>query len=246
MEDRVCLLDQIRNKEVDFDRTIKLVLDVLQEVYYHFNDFYIKSQYCVLGKTLSDAINSIVKNRGNGINEFLNFYELIDSLVYTYQINGYCGDHEVNQIEQILNLNLEKVGWVNDFNYETQQSTLRRKDLKAEIVANTQEKDVQTKIYEYLAIHDGMINEKRELLKSLIDDVEAFCKKRSSIKEIDKAKQFYQCVRHTRDEPKKEFSFYYANEEKWLDCIFQMVIDILSFEDLEKRVKTIVEEENKK
>lgn len=246
MEDRVCLLDQIRNKKINFDETIDLVLDILPEVDYRFERFYIKSKFCVLGKTLEDAIEGITKKKGNGLNEFLNFYELIDTLIYTYKINGYCDDPEVDQIGRILDLNLEKTGWLNDYNYETQQSVLRRKDLKAEMVASTQEKSTKDKIYDYLSTRNGDVATKRETLKSLIDDVETFCKKKSSIKEIDKTKQFYQCVRHTKDKPKPEFPFYYADEEKWLDHTFQMVIDVLSFEDLEKRVKAIIEEENNK
>lgn len=246
MGDRICLLDQIRNKEIDFDKTIKLVINILQEPYYQLNNFFVKSKYCILGKDLEDAINSIVKRRDNGLNEFLNFFELIDSLIYLYKTNGYCGDAEVDQIEKILVFNLEKTGWFSDYNYETQQFLLKRKDLKAEVVANNTSKDVQTKIYQYLTFRDGMVKEKRETLKSLIDDVDLFCKENANNDFIKKAKHFYQCVRHPKDDPVKEFPFYYRNEEKWLDHIFQMILDILSYKDLKERIKTIVCQESNK
>ena len=245
MEDRIGLLDQIRNKEINYDETIKLVLDIIPEVYHHLNEYYLKSNYCVLAKNLGDAISLIVKRKNNGLNEFLNFYELIDAMIYVCKFNGYYMDREIDQIEQILSFNLEKTGWYNDFDFETQSSTLRRKDLKAEVVASTKNNDIRSKIYSYLAIRDGAISDKRNLLKCLIDDVEAFCIKNSHIKEIKKLKQFYQCVRHTKEKPIIQFPFYYEDEEKWLDNIFQMVLDVLSFEDLEKRYKTIISEENK-
>ena len=93
-------------------------------------------------------------------------------------------------------------------------------------------------------IRNGRTDDKRECIKSLADDVEVICKKYSNIPEYDKLKQFIQCVRHTKDTPKKEFPFYYENEEKWLDKIFEMIIGILSFTKAKEIVTEIKKLEN--
>ena len=83
----------------------------------------------------------------------------------------------------------------------------------AESVALKTKVSIQDKIYKYLMIRCGRVEEKRECIKSLADDVEVICRIYSNITEYAKLKQFIQCTRHTKDDPKKEFPFYYKNEE---------------------------------
>lgn len=246
MDDRVCLLDRIQNENVDVDKAISLSLSVLRDFIGRLSSYYISSPFCIMGKTFGEAINSVIKLSNNTINNFLDYYELVVSLLFRYYYKGVPYQQEVEQILKILNTALSNLGYGAEYDKEQKTMKCHRKDVAAEIVASTASQEVKDKIYKYLSIRDGDIDEKRSVLKNLIDDIELFCKKRSSIKEIDKTKQFLQCVRHTKDCPKKEFPFYYAEEEKWLDFIFQMVIDVLSFEDLEKRVESIIQEENKK
>ena len=70
------------------------------------------------------------------------------------------------------------------------------------------------------------------------------CKKYSNITEYSKLKQFIQCTRHTKDDPKKEFPFYYKDEEKWLDKTFEMIIGILAFTTTKEIVKEIIDLES--
>ena len=45
--------------------------------------------------------------------------------------------------------------------------------------------------------------------------------------------------------PKKEFPFYYEDEEKWLDKTFEMIIGVLSFTKTKEIVNEIKKLENK-
>lgn len=118
------------------------------------------------------------------------------------------------------------------------------KNPEAEATALQVKESIRNKIYRYLVIRNGRVDEKRECIKSLADDVELICKKYSNITEYDKLKQFIQCSRHTKDDPKKEFPFYYQDEKKWLDNTFDMIIGILSFTKTKNIVAEIKKLEN--
>lgn len=243
MSERKSLLFRLRNDGVNIDDALVISVRTLDRECSLLNDAYLDSGYSIMASTFREAYRSLVLNHGNTIDNLLDFSDLVLTVFHYY--SGSMAKSCINQVKRILLNALNQSGYdvrynSNDYSYECY-----RKDIKAEMAAANQSTSTKDKIYNYLSLRDGMINEKRELLKSLIDDVEVFCKKKSSIKEIDKTKQFYQCVRHTKDSPKKEFPFYYENEEKWLDNIFQMVIDVLSFKDLCDRVKTVIDEENK-
>ena len=246
MVERKSLIDQINSGNVDFHQSISICENIINDISYELNEAYRNSPFCVLGKYFNDARAYIVRSKKNEQDTFLDYCELVLTVFHVHlTMHGSYGNDILHATKVIGNA-INKMGWTIEFDKEKEVYISRRKDLKAEMVASTQEKSTKDKIYDYLSTRNGDVATKREMLKSLIDDVETFCKKKSSIKEIDKTKQFYQCVRHTKDKPKPEFPFYYADEEKWLDHTFQMVIDVLSFEDLEKRVKAIIEEENNK
>ena len=246
MAERRALIDEIKNGVVNYQKSISICNSILNDISYELNDGYKDSPFCVLGRFFSDARNYVVHSQKSEHDIFLDYSELVLTVFHFHLKSDGRYKDDIMHVAKVIGNAINKMGWTIEFDEEKEVYISRRKDLKAEIVASKQEKTIKDKIYDYLSIRGGDTALKRDVLKSLIDDVETFCKKRSSIKEIDKTKQFYQCVRHTKDEPKKEFPFYYANEEKWLDHIFQMVIDVLSFEDLEQRVKAIVDEENKK
>ena len=246
MAERQALIDQINCGRVDYWHSISICNSILDDISYELNDAYKESPFCVLGKYFSDARDYVAHSEKNVQDIFLDYSELVLTVFRVHLKNYGSYKDAIMHATKVVGNTVNKMGWIIEFDKEKDTYITRRKDLKAEIVAANQPETTKDKIYDYLSIRNGDTSSKRDVLKSLIDDVETFCKKRSSIKEIDKTKQFYQCVRHTKDEPKKEFPFYYTNEEKWLDCIFQMVIDVLSFEDLERRVQTIIEEENKK
>ena len=147
-------------------------------------------------------------------------------------------DTNARQIASIIFNDCEKLGYTFKSDDENKTFRVMLKNPEAECVALQVKKSVRDKIYKYLMIRCGRVNDKRECIKSLADDVEVICKKYSNINEYDKLKQFIQCTRHTKNTPKKEFPFYYADEEKWLDKTFDMIIGILSF----TKTKEIVEE----
>lgn len=246
MAERQALIDQINSGNVNYRQSISICESILGDISYELSEAYKESPFCVLGKFFSNARNYIIHSQKNEQDIFLDYCELVLTVFHIHLKIDYRYKDDILHVTKVIGSGINKMGWSIDYDEEKKTYVARRKDLKAEIIASVQEKSVKNIIYNYLSIRNGDIVSKRETLKSLIDEVESFCKKRSSIKEIDKTKQFYQCVRHTKDEPKQEFPFYYSDEEKWLDYIFQMVIDILSFEDLEKRVKNVIEEENKK
>ena len=138
-------------------------------------------------------------------------------------------DENAAQIAKIVLNDCEKLGYkfMTEDNGKTFKVMLRNPE--AEAIALQQKETVRNKIYEYLMIRSGRVDDKRKCIKTLADDVEVICKKYSNIAEYDKLKQFIQCARHTKDTPKKEFPFYYEDEEKWLDKTFDMIIGVLSF-----------------
>lgn len=242
MPERKSLLYKLKNERVDVNQAIQVSSGILDNYCSYFESFYLHSEYCIMGSDFYSAYHSLINDDDNSVDAFLDYCDLVFTVLFKYN-GSHVRDYAI-QIIKILSNALNQLGY--DVK-KTDNNTVDcyRKDLKAELVASKQEVSTKDKIYHYLSIRDGNVEDKRRVLKSLIDDVEIVCKTKSSIADINKTKQFYQCVRHTKDDPKKEFPFYYQDEEKWLDFIFQMVIDVLAFKDLSARVKTIVEEENK-
>lgn len=244
MEERKSLLDKIKNDTVNIDNVLELTLEILDKYWISYNDSYLKSDYSILAIDFQSAYKTVIGYQIKKIDKFLYFCDLIFSVLPYCLVNSYT-DNKTKQILKILKNALTQLGYdvVNDENEKCFKCY--RKDLKAEVVASNQPDTTKQKIYKYLTLRVGQIEEKRLTLKSLIDDVEKFCERKSSTNEIGKAKQFFQCVRHTKDDPKKEFPFFYKNEEYWMDYTFQMIIDILSFKDLEERTNKIKDEEKR-
>lgn len=235
MEERRSLLDRLHNEKVDIDRTISLCKRILDKHWYFYNDAYLKSEYSIYGFNFQEAYYSLI-NEKNSIENFLDFCDLVISVLSNY--NGSSYSIEAVQVVKIL------LNALNILGYGTKKEIRNcikcyRLDMKAEMAAANCPKNVKQKIYEYLSLRNGNAKEKREILKSIIDDVDTFCKNRSSVGVLEKTKHFYQCVRHPLDDPVREYPFYYENEEKWLDFIFQMVVDVLAYRDLEERTKEI-------
>lgn len=176
------------------------------------------------------------------INSFLDYLEFFRTLL-DFSSNYY--DANVGIIKQIVEEDCVKIGYelVLDEDSETYKTML--KNPQAEVVVLQVPEIVGNKITRYLTIRKGNIEAKRECVKSLADDVEEMCKTYSNISEYNKLKQFIQCVRHTKDKPNKNFPFYYEDEEKWLDKIFDMIIGVLSFTKTKEIVKEIIDLEDK-
>ena len=175
------------------------------------------------------------------LDSFLDYLEYFRTLL---EFKSRDFDTNAKQIALMVFNDCDKLGYA--FKSEDNNKTFKvmLKNPEAEAVALQQKESIRNKIYKYLMMRNGRTDDKRECIKSLADDVEVICKKYSNIPEYDKLKQFVQCVRHTKDTPKKEFPFYYENEEKWLDKIFEMIIGVLSFTKAKEIVTEIKKLEN--
>ena len=198
--------------------------------------------YGLHSNDLRTLIHNIINLNGElTLDSFLDYLELYKTL---FSLNRSYISNNIEQIKQIIEYDCNKLGYFFLKDEETNAFKVILKNPEAESVALSVNKSTRDKIYEYLSIRCGNIEEKRKCIKSLADDVEITLNQYSNIKEYGKLKQFIQCVRHTKDNPKKEFPFYYDNEETWLDNIFEMIIGILSFTKTKEIISNIIELEN--
>lgn len=258
---RESLFEKLKKKEISYIKELKRINNLINASYitqYYFTDAFKRSSFNVYYENFYEAIEDIVKinteiydyknyNINNMIDyiidcsaeltldSFLNLLEFFRTLCEDE--NKYF-DLNANQIKLIILNDCEKLG----YSFKKDGNNTYRVMLNnpiAESVALKTKVSIQDKIYKYLIIRCGRVEEKRECIKSLADDVELICRKYSNITEYDKLKQFIQCTRHTKDDPKKEFPFYYKDEEKWLDKTFEMIIGILAFTTTKEIVKEI-------
>lgn len=262
---RESLFEKLKKKEISYIRELNRINNLLNEsitgAYLYFSQSFKNSPISVYYEDLDEAmldiievdtevyfyncnslsavINNIIEHSAElTLDSFLDFLELFRTLS-EYQSKYF--NTNANQIKMIVQNDCEKIGYA----FVKEDNNTFRVMLKhpeAEAVALSVKESTRDKIYRYLMIRYGRVEEKRECIKSLADDVEVSCKKYSGIAEYDKLKQFIQCVRHTKDDPKKEFPFYYENEEKWLDMTFEMIIGILAFtktKDIVKEIKKL-------
>ena len=262
---RESLFERLKKKKISYIQEIKKINNLLHEKYtdtqFYFFVAFKKSPFNIYYENFKEAMKDIIEiyttfyiDRYSDINviinciidypaeltldSFLNFLEFFRTLCD--DDNEYF-DINVNQIMLIILNDCEKLG----YSFKKEDNNTYRVMLKhpeAEAVALNVKESTRDKIYRYLTIRYGRVEEKRECIKSLADDVEVICKKYSGTAEYDKLKQFIQCARHTKDNPKKEFPFYYKDEEKWLDNTFEMIIGILAFtktKDIVKEIKNL-------
>lgn len=257
---RESLYEQLKKKEVSFIIEFKKIYNLVissSDASYFFSTSFKNSKFKVFYEDFNIALFNLFENDKNDYGNIRNLKELIN---YTININSNLTlnsflnyleffktllnfssrfyDINASQIGSIIDLDCDKIGY--KFKYDEGLYSVMLKNPEAESVAIRVSETTREKIYKYLLIRFGSVEKKRECIKSLADDVENICKKYSSISEYSKLKQFIQCVRHTKDSPKKEFPFYYVDEEVWLDKIFEMIIGILSFTKTKEIVSEII------
>ena len=223
----------------------------------HYNDFekILKAIFEIDNNFIldyNDDVSSLIFQTKQGyanltLDCFLDYLELFRTLLsisHFYNPTEYSRS-DLPQILSIVEYDCNKLGY--SF-LETKNFifNVKLKNPIAESIALQQKTNVKEKIYDFLSIRKGRVEEKREKIKSLADDVELICKKYSNIKEYDKLKQFIQCARHTKEDPIKSFPFYYKDEEKWLDKTFEMIIGVLSFTETKNIVSDIISKEKQK
>lgn len=254
---RQSLFEKLKSKDLCYFDEVKKINSIIKEDYCLSK--YISSEFkiSVYNKFYSDyyaAVSEIItpKNHYNfnsenrlSLDEFLDILEFFKTLMIdnTKELARGFG---YRQLVSVLDYCCEKLGY--QFTYDDKNCYYRvmLKNPEAEAVAINQSESVRDKIYSYLMARQGDIENKRSIIKSLADDIEIMCKKYSNILEYSKLKQFIQCTRHTKDQPKKEFPFYYEDEDKWLDKTFDMIIGVLAFTKTKEIVSEIVDLEPKK
>lgn len=242
--ERQSLFEKLKAQRVSFDAEIRTILAIYNSSFdlrFVLENNFRNSKLSPFAKSFNDLQNSILKQEHN-LSCFLDFCELYIVVFHVSGFgNGSCSD--VRHIKEIINMDLFKLGYkiVNDNKGEP---GFRLKNDIAESVAQSCKKTIQDKIYEFLTCRNGDVINKRRILKDLADDFETIRPKLNHIKEFKKLGQFIQCVRHTKDCPKKEFPFYYENEESWLDKIFDMLIASFAFSSASDIYNTIIENEN--
>ena len=179
---------------------------------------------------------------GIKLDSFLDLSEFLLTLVQFYQKSSFNKD-EVSQLSNLILHDLKILGYEPIIIEKDKYVKVKLKDPVADAVALNQSESVRDKIDNYLMLRAGDVELKRKEIKSLADDVETICKKTKNIHEL---KQFIQCTRHTKNEPKPEFPFYYEDEEKWLDNIFRMILSALSYNETKQIVAAIDKLEKEK
>jgi len=263
---RESLFEQLKRKEISFIDEVKKITNLINKSYLKYTECYFDNAFkCsifnvyyedfdVAMRELFEVDNDYFSYNGNiyellnranysrlnlTLNCFLNYLEFFKTL-FIHKDKFY--DTNANQIKLIIDNDCDRIGY--KFICEDDCYKVMLKDTEAEAVATKVNESTRTKIYKYLMIRNGCVEDKRNCIKALADDVELICKKYSKVTEYDKLKQFIQCIRHTKDDPKKEFQFYYKNEEQWLDKTFEMIIGILSFTRTKEIVNEIIKLEN--
>lgn len=265
---RESLFEKLKKRELSFIQELRKIYNLLCQHYtttysyyssafkqspfnVYYEDFYDglfdlieidKDYYIEQTSNFSYLLDNIIRLQAElTLDSFLDYLEFFRTLLEFKSIDF---DTNAKQIALIVFNDCDKLGYTFKSDDDNKTFKVMLKNPEAEAVALQQKESIRNKIYKYLMIRNGRIDDKRECIKSLADDVEVVCKKYSNISEYDKLKQFIQCVRHTKDTPKKEFPFYYENEEKWLDKIFEMIIGILSFTKTKEIVNEIKKLEN--
>ena len=260
---RVSLFEQLKQKQLSFLSEIDKMTRLINDDYNLRNRLYESfkvSPYCVhyenyddiavaLFETVqnygaySNNIDALIANSLNINNEltmdsFLNYLELYKTLL---NIKSTYSSSVINQIKQIIDYDCKKIGYKFVFDNESNTFKVMLNNPEAESVALEADEQTRDRIYKYLTIRSGSIEDKRNCVFSLYRDVENTVNKlRQNNKDFDKLGQFIQCTRHTEDDPikQKQFPFYYENEEEWLDKLFDMIIGALAF----TKTKEIAEE----
>jgi len=266
---RESLFEKLKKKELSFILELRKVYNLLHQAFTDTYSYYSRafkcSSYNVYFEDFDDALLDLIEiDKDYYLESTSDFGYLIEHIIYIQanltldsfldyleffrtllEYKSHDFDTNAKQIAQIIFNDCDKIGYSFVFDENTKTYRVMLKNPEAEAVAIHQKASVKDKIYRYLMIRNGKIDEKRECLKSLADDVELLCDK-YDVKDFNKVKEFIQCIRHTKDDKnlQKKFPFYYKNEEKWLDNSFKMMIGTLAYKDVKDIVKEIKELQN--
>lgn len=242
------LIDTIRKEElniIDYINDLnELVFNSSCSVY--FEKAFVKSIYSDQCINISDFIrrkfpviidsNEFVMNY---IEFILNIYEVIDG--------GYVSRYQIfDQLSSFIRRGLTKIGCStreDDDGY----ISVYYENIEIETITIQLDETKQSKIYKYLSIRKGDIDDKLVIIKDLMNDVEPITNKNKDNKEINKIKQLYQCIRHTEEDviKQRKFPFMYNDDtkEEWLDKIFLSIVNLFGYNEIKEFAKEIKDNE---
>lgn len=231
-------------KFMDFESSMAEILEI------NINPLLLKrkkNSFTIIENGLSNIINICHEyNKDLTLDSFLDFLEYIKTLESFGPKKYY--DVNVEQIIGIVNNSCKKLGYEFKYIENEHYFYVMLKNSNAEAVSTFVEESTRNNIYSYLICRKGDLNNKRMVLKVLVDDAETLFLKLKDVKYIKKVKEFIQCIRHTKDlnNNKIKFPFYFENEEEWLDKSFEMIIGVFAYNKLYDNAKEILNLQNSK
>ena len=246
---RKSLFEKMKDRKINYIEEIIKIRDIVTEFdkKHQFNDMYKESKLNYLGADLNDAYAKLIgieyfsnssfnnplsylKNEDISLDQFLDIIEFTKNVLLcnnngpTYQLNSL--------IENIISI----MGYVFKLNSDNDY-ILILKNPSAEAVALTVDVKISDKIYSYLSLRKGDIGRKREVLKTMSDDIELIRNKNRNDKFIDKVGRVMQCVRHPKEDKIKTDEYFFKNEEESMDELFNMFISVLSIDKAKNTIK---------
>ena len=251
---RESLFEKEKRKKICFEDEYNKIKKIIgsSEFREYLRTGFKKCPYKCLYATYDDAIKSIVFDDDvfiDSLDAFLDLLEFLRTLLVFIDIDNLrkygenCEYQSSIQLANLIDFDAEKLGYGFLPNEKSKTFDAYLKDPITESVALKANDLTKDKIYNYLVLRKGMVNEKRLAIKDLADDIENLCKKYNN-DPYSKTREFLQCVRHTKEKQNINFYFYYENEEYWLDKCFDMIVGILGFENTKEAAKEIREKQN--
>ena len=248
--DRKSLFEKMKERKINYIEEIIKIRDIVTEFdkKHQFNDMYKESKLNYLGANLNDAYAlligieyfsdsyynnplSYLKNGDITLDQFLDIIEFTKNVLLYKNNNGLT--HQLNSlIENIISV----IGYTFKLNSDNDY-ILILKNPSAEAVALTVDVKISDKIYSYLSLRKGDIDRKREVLKSMSDDIELIRNEDRDDKFIGKVGRVMQCVRHPKEEKIRTDGYFFENEEESMDELFNMFIGVLSIKEAKQKIK---------
>jgi len=247
---RKSLFEKMKERKISYIEEIIKIRDIVTESdkKYIFNDMYKESKLNYLGANLSDAYalligieyfnNSKINNpisylddNDITLDQFLDIIEFTKNVLLRKNISGL--NSQLNSLIENINL---VMGYTFKLNSDDDYIIIL-KNPSAEAVALLVDVKISDKIYSYLSLRKGDISRKREVLKTLSDDIELIRNKNRDDKFIDKVGRVMQCVRHPKEDKIRTDEYFFINEEESMDELFNMFICVLGIVSAKRTIK---------
>lgn len=248
---RKSIFEKLKERKINYLEEIIKIRDIVTEIgkEYKFNNMYKESKLSYLGATINDAYASIMgiesfnADKTNNTLSYLGNIDItldkfLDIIEFTKNVFLCYGD--TTKLTVQLNSLIENIILVMGYTFKLNSDNdyiLILKNPSAEAVALTVDVKISDKIYSYLSLRKGDIDRKREVLKSMSDDIELIRNENRDDKFISKVGRVMQCVRHPKEDKIKTDAYFFKNEEESMDELFNMFISVLSIYKAKNTIK---------